>query len=57
MDIKWRFSIEIKGDSNLEMVTNYVNMFTEDLKKDFDQYNPLESFNKHINMNLNMKRK
>lgn len=39
------------------MVTNYVNMFTEDLKKDFNQYNPLESFNKHINMNLNMKKK
>ncbi len=49
---------EILGHSNLEMVTNYVNMFTEDLQKDFDLYNPLENFNKHTtNMNLNMKRK
>lgn len=48
---------EILGHSNLEMVTNYVNMFTDDLKKDFDEFNPLESFNKQTNMNLNMKRK
>ncbi|WP_445440990.1 tyrosine-type recombinase/integrase [Clostridium beijerinckii] len=48
---------EILGHSNLEMVTNYVNMFTEDLQKDFDEFNPLEQFNKHTNMNLNMKRK
>ena len=27
---------EILGHSNLEMVTNYVNMFTDDLKKDFE---------------------
>lgn len=48
---------EILGHSNLEMITTYVNMFTEDLKKDFDQFNPLENFNKHTNMNFNMKRK
>lgn len=48
---------EILGHSNLEMVTQYVNMFTEDLQKDFDEFNPLEQFNKHTNMNLNMKRK
>lgn len=48
---------EILGHSNLEMVTNYVHIFTEDLKKDFDRFNPLEKFKKHENMNLNMKRK
>ena len=48
---------EILGHSNLEMVTNYVNMFTEDLKVDFDKFNPLEKFNQHKNMNENMKRK
>ena len=32
-------------------------MFTDDLKQDFDEFNPLESFNKQTNMNLNMKRK
>ncbi len=48
---------EILGHSNLEMVTNYVCMFTEDLQKDFDLYNPLENFNKHTNMNDNMRRR
>lgn len=45
---------EILGHSNLEMVTNYVNIFTEDLKEDFNIYNPLEGFSSKENMNRNM---
>lgn len=46
---------EILGHSNLEMVTNYVNIFTEDLKEDFNIYNPLEGFCSKENMNKNMR--
>lgn len=46
---------EILGHSNLEMVTNYVNIFTEDLKEDFNIYNPLEGFSSKGNMNKNMR--
>lgn len=27
----------------MSVVKNYVNMFTDDLKQDFDKFNPLES--------------
>lgn len=37
---------KILNHSNLEMVKNYVNIFTSDLKNDFDKYNPLENVNK-----------
>ena len=35
---------KILGHSSMEMVKNYVEMFSDDLQKDFDIYNPLESF-------------
>lgn len=33
---------KILGHSSLEMVKEYVNMFSDDLKRDFDAFNPLE---------------
>lgn len=33
---------KILGYSSMEMVKEYVNMFSEDLKQDFDKFNPLE---------------
>ena len=43
---------KILNHSNLEMVKNYVNIFTNDLQNDFDKYNPLENINrKTIKMN------
>jgi integrase/recombinase XerD len=33
---------KILGHSDLEIIKNYVNMFTNDLQKDFDKFNPLE---------------
>lgn len=33
---------KILGHSSLDMVKEYVNMFSEDLKQDFDRFNPLE---------------
>lgn len=45
---------EILGHSNLDMVTNYVNIFTEDLKEDFNVYNPLKQFGCKENINKNM---
>ena len=35
---------KILGHSNMDMVKNYLNMYTEDIKKDFELYNPLEEF-------------
>ena len=35
---------KILGHSSIEMVRNYVEMFSEDLKKDFAVYNPLDNF-------------
>ncbi|MFT8348693.1 tyrosine-type recombinase/integrase [Clostridium saccharoperbutylacetonicum] len=37
---------KILNHSNLDMVRNYVNMFTKDLQKDFEEFNPLEFINK-----------
>ena len=45
---------KILGHSTMRMVREYVNMFSNDLKKDFNDYNPLEQFKvnkKHIKMN------
>lgn len=33
---------KILGHSDMEVVRNYVNMFTSDLQKDFNEFNPLE---------------
>jgi hypothetical protein len=32
-------------------------MFTADIQKDFDEFNPLENLNRHQTMNNNLKRK
>ncbi|OOM75452.1 tyrosine recombinase XerC [Clostridium puniceum] len=37
---------KILNHSNLDMVRNYVNMFTKDLQKDFEEFNPLEFVSK-----------
>lgn len=37
---------KILNHSNLDMVRNYVNMFTKDLQKDFEEFNPLEFISK-----------
>mgnify|MGYP000046419914 FL=1 len=44
---------KILGHSSMRVVNEYINMFAEDLKKDFNVFNPLEEFNKkkkHIKM-------
>jgi len=35
---------KILGHSSMEMVREYVNMFSDDLSRDFDTFNPLEEF-------------
>ncbi len=35
---------KILGHSSIEIVKEYVNMFTDDIKKDIDRFNPLEQF-------------
>jgi integrase/recombinase XerD len=45
---------KILGHSSLDVVKNYVNMFTNNLQKDFNDYSPLESLRDskvHIRMN------
>ena len=45
---------KLLGHKSLDMVKEYVSMFSEDLKEDFEQYNPLNEFNeckKTIKMN------
>ncbi|WP_459481436.1 tyrosine-type recombinase/integrase [Clostridium saccharoperbutylacetonicum] len=37
---------KILNHSDLDMVRNYVNIFTDDLQKDFEEFNPLESVGK-----------
>lgn len=34
---------KLLGHSDMSVIKNYVNMFTDDLKQDFDKFNPLES--------------
>lgn len=45
---------KILGHSSIDIVKEYVNMFTEDLQKDFEEYNPLEQMvtnqKKHIKL-------
>jgi len=35
---------KILGHSSLEMVRRYVNMFSDDLRRDFDSFNPLDNY-------------
>lgn len=37
---------KILGHSSMRMVRIYVNMFSNDLKENFDNFNPLEQFSK-----------
>ena len=37
---------KLLGHTSLDMTRNYVNMFSEDLKKDFEEYNPLDRLKK-----------
>ena len=38
---------KILGHSSVEMVKNYVEMFSDDLQKDFEIFNPLDNFMKN----------
>jgi integrase/recombinase XerD len=40
---------KILGHSNIEMVRNYVEMFNDDLSRDFATFNPLDNFSKGKN--------
>lgn len=47
---------KILGHSTMDIVRNYVNMFDEDIKKDFNTFNPLETIlNKENKTNIKMK--
>jgi len=35
---------KLLGHSSLEMVRKYVNMFADDLRKDFDSFNPPDNY-------------
>ena len=35
---------KILGHSSLDMVRKYVNMFSDDLRRDFDSFNPLDNY-------------
>jgi len=43
---------KILGHSSIEMVKNYVEMFNDDLQKDFEQFNPLDNLLKNKQGNL-----
>ena len=48
---------KLLGHSDMSVVKNYVNMFTDDLKQDFDKFNPLESVMiKNTKIKLNQKK-
>ena len=49
---------KILGHSSLEMVRKYVNMFSDDLRRDFDSFNPLDSYvgNTGDNKKIELKR-
>lgn len=42
---------KVLGHNSLDMVRNYVNMFTNDLQQDFDKFNPLEQMVNKNNKN------
>lgn len=42
------------GHSSMEIVKNYVNMFTDDLQKDFDLFNPLETISKTTQVSIKL---
>jgi len=44
------------GHSSMDMVRNYVDMFTNDLQKDFDTYNPLEQLKTGNKNHISMRR-
>jgi integrase/recombinase XerD len=47
---------KILGHKSMRMVRQYVNMYDDDLKKDFNNFNPLEEFNdngKYVSFNFN----
>lgn len=47
---------KILGHSTMDIVRNYVNMFDEDIKKDFNTFNPLESIlTKNNKTNIKLK--
>lgn len=48
---------KILGHSDMRVVRNYVEMFTEDLKKDFNEINPLECLQVQVNSKIKIKRK
>jgi len=43
---------KILGHSSMDMVRNYVEMFSDDLQKDFEVFNPLDSFQKNKGGNM-----
>jgi integrase/recombinase XerD len=45
----------ILGHSTLDMVKNYVNMFSNDLQKDFDKFNPLERIQNNNRSKIKLK--
>ncbi|MBP2026719.1 integrase [Acetoanaerobium pronyense] len=44
---------KILGHKNFEMTRMYVNMFGQDLKYKFDEYNPLSSFERKTSVSMN----
>lgn len=47
---------KLLGHTSLDMTRNYVNMFTEDLKQGFEDYNPLDRLKKAQNRTQSVKR-
>ncbi|MEQ3339927.1 tyrosine-type recombinase/integrase [Clostridium butyricum] len=48
---------KILGHSDMTIVRNYVNMFTDDLKTDFNEFNPLESIQKNERKSIKLTNK
>jgi len=45
---------KLLGHKSMEIVKEYVNMFDNDLQRDFNTFNPLEKFS-NVNKTLSMK--
>lgn len=45
------------GHSSMEIVKNYVNMFTDDLQRDFDTFNPLETMTEPVRSRITVRDK